>query len=158
MNSKIKLVGSTLGAVALLAPAAAAALPLEAQATDSPAAVVSVEQAAAIPGVSSVQGVFTYDQDAVVSTRAIAEVFHRAAAALCTGLPQYEVDGQGGVVCVKSPGAVFSATVQDMTEEEGVSCRLIGCSCASNGPGGGAVMNADVSGVALAAVAAMARI
>lgn len=96
MNSKIKLVGSTLGAVALLAPAAAAALPLEAQATDSPAAVVSVEQAAAIPGVSSVQGVFTYDQDAVVSTRAIAEVFHRAAAALCTGLPQYEVDGQGG--------------------------------------------------------------
>ncbi|MEC4273641.1 hypothetical protein VJ923_10765 [Adlercreutzia sp. R25] len=158
MNSKIKLVGSAVGAMALLTPAVAAALPVEAQAVDVSAVVApATDMETAAPAAVPVQGTFSYDQNATTSTQAIAEVFNKAATALCAGLPQYEVDAQGRAICVKSPGAAFSATVEDMVGEEGASNYVIGCSCASNGPGGGAVMNADVSGVTLAALAAMAQ-
>lgn len=157
MNSKIKLVGSTVGAVALLTPAVAAAVPVEAQTIDAPAAVAAAceTEVAAETATVPVEGAFSYDQGVVTSTQAIAEVFNKAAASLCAALPQYEVDAQGRVLCVKSPGTSFSATVEDMAEE-GAESYVIGCACASNGPGGGAVMNAEVSGVSLEAVADMA--
>ena len=50
------------------------------------------------------------------------------------------------------PHAV-TATIGEMTEEGAVS-SIIGCACSSNQPGGGAIANAEVSGVPLASIAA----
>ena len=158
MNSKIKLVGSTVGAIALLTPAVAAAVPVETQIVGVPAAVAATceTEAATATAAMPVEGVFSYDQGIVTSTQAIAEVFNKAAASLCTSLPQYEADAQGRVLCVKSPGVSLSATVENMAED-GAESYVIGCACASNGPGGGAIMNAEVSGVSLEAIAGMVR-
>lgn len=43
-----------------------------------------------------------------------------------------------------------------MADEQGADSYTIGCSCATNGPGGGAIANAEVSGVSLATLAALA--
>ena len=50
----------------------------------------------------------------------------------------------------------MEATVAEMAEEEGADSYVLGCSCASNAPGGGAIANAEVSGVSLASLMAMA--
>ena len=47
----------------------------------------------------------------------------------------------------------FTAAIGEMTEEGAVS-SIIGCACSSNQPGGGAIANAEVSGVPLASIAA----
>ena len=50
----------------------------------------------------------------------------------------------------------MEATVAEMAEAEGADSYVLGCSCASNAPGGGAIANAEVSGVSLASLMAMA--
>lgn len=158
MNSKLKAAGSTVGAIALLTPAMAAALPIEAQAIDAPECSVQAVEATAAQETStiSVQGSFSYDQNVTTSTQAVVNVFNKAAASLCAALPQYAVDAQGRAICVKSPNTALVATVDELSEGDTVTYTM-GCACASNGPGGGAVMNAEVSGVSLASVAQKAN-
>ena len=67
--------------------------------------------------------------------------------------------------CVHGPAIQVSvaglptmeATVAELAEEEGADSYVLGCSCASNAPGGGAIAHADVSGVSLAPPLAMAH-
>lgn len=54
-----------------------------------------------------------------------------------------------------SQGAL-EATVEEIAGSEGAESYDMACSCASNGPGGGAIANAEVSGASLASVLAYA--
>lgn len=50
-------------------------------------------------------------------------------------------------------GSTIEATVEDLASEDGAASYTVGCACSSNVAGGGAIVNADVSGVSLASVA-----
>ena len=84
-------------------------------------------------------------------------MFAKAAATLC----QTTADGYGvytaQAIKVSVAGLpTMEATVAEMAEEEGADSYVLGCSCASNAPGGGAIANAEVSGVSLASLMTMA--
>lgn len=146
-----------IGAAALVGTSAFVAAPALALAPD---AVTECESAAAndwvvsdkAASVARVEGSFSFDQDAVSSNESLRQVFAKAAAALCEGLPVYELTSDGSIL-VSGPGGFMEATVADMAEEDGSSAYVIGCACSSNGAGGGAIANAEVSGVALESVA-----
>ncbi|WP_304426157.1 hypothetical protein [uncultured Adlercreutzia sp.] len=159
MDSKVKIAGATVSAMALVGSAVGVAVPALAQEpVGCEAAIVAADtQAAAAEGAVAVEGVFSFSQAATTPTQGIVEVFNKAATTLCAALPQYDVDAQGRAVCVKSPNTAFVATVDEMGAEDAAESYIIGCACATNGPGGGAIMNAEVEGVSLAAVAAMAQ-
>lgn len=158
MNSKFKIVGSSLGALALLTPAVAAALPVDAQAQEAADVVATAaEGTQSATQIFEVQGTFSYDQSTTTATQAIVEVFNKAATTLCAALPQYAVDAQGRILCIKSPGLTLSATVDELAENASEESYIIGCACSSNIAGGGAIMNAEVSGVSVASVAARAQ-
>ena len=100
-----------------------------------------------------VQGAFTFSQDELTPNKTIATVFKTAANALCSSMPRY---AEGMAAPSRMGGDVphaFTATIGEMTEEGAVS-SIIGCACSSNQPGGGAIANAEVSGVPLASIAA----
>lgn len=162
MTSSIKTLGATAGSLLLLSSAALAAAPavmgITADAApEAPACEAVAEDAAATTAVRAVEGQFSYDQGTVTSNETISSVFAKAAATLCDGAhePTPGVIGQAiKVTC--ATGCAFEATVADMAEEEGADSYLIGCSCASNAPGGGAIANAEVSGVTLETLMALA--
>lgn len=108
--------------------------------------------------IKEVRGAFAFDQTTTVATASIVEVFNKAAATLCSAMPQYAMDAQGRPVCVKSPNTSFTATVDELSDEEGAQSYIIGCACATNAPGGGAIVNADVQGVPFASIVARAGI
>lgn len=100
-----------------------------------------------------VQGAFTFSQDELTPNKTIATVFKTAANALCSSMSRY---AEGMAAPIRMGGDVphaFTATIGEMTEEGAVS-SIIGCACSSNQPGGGAIANAEVSGVPLASIAA----
>lgn len=108
--------------------------------------------------VSNVQGVFGASQDVVSPLGDIANRFSKAATALCASLPDYDVTAaQGKIAVTGDVENPFEATVTEMTEEEEAQTYLLKCACASNIPGGGAIINAKVEGVSLASIAALAR-
>ena len=107
--------------------------------------------------VSNVEGSSSYDQGSLSSTSYIAEVFNKAAASLCASLPDYGiVQGSPRVTVDGDVDNAFEATVDEMAEGKGAKTLVMACACASNVPGGGAIANAEVSGVSLEAIAQMA--
>ena len=98
-------------------------------------------------------GVFAFNQDAVTSNRDIATTFRSAATALCTSLPSYAVRGMAEAASVSGPAGAYGVSVGDATAADGDTVT-IGCVCASNGAGGGAAINARVSGTSLRSLAA----
>lgn len=98
-------------------------------------------------------GVFAFNQDAVTSNRDIATTFRSAATALCTSLPSYAVRGMAEAASVSGPAGAYGVIVGDATAADGDTVT-IGCVCASNGAGGGAAINARVSGTSLRSLAA----
>lgn len=161
-----KLNGKTAAALAsatlLAATGVLSAAPALAQTVDSAdgAAVVKQEsgaQASGIVSVAKVQGEFSYTQDTLTSNDAISTVFMKAAASLCATAAD-EVMTQC-VAAIEVGGDVangYTATVDEMAESDGATHFIMGCTCASNGPAGGAIANAEVEGVALASVLAAA--
>ncbi len=140
--TKTKTIGAAASSLLLLSSAALAAAPAVMDITADAAPAGAVEQAAEAKaaetaGVQEVVGQFSYDQGVVTSNETIASVFAKAAATLCQA-------------------TAMEATVAEMAEEEGADSYMIGCSCASNLPGGGAIANAEVSGISLASLATMA--
>ena len=145
MTTSAKTIGAAASSLILLSSAALAAAP----------AVMDITAEAT--GVQRVEGQFSYDQGVVTSNETIASVFAKAAATLC----QATADGYGvytaQAIKVSVAGLpTMEATVAEMAEEEGADSYVLGCSCASNAPGGGAIANAEVSGVSLASLMAMA--
>ena len=137
MTTSAKTIGAAASSLILLSSAALAAAP----------AVMDIT-ADASPAAATRQ---------VTSNETIASVFAKAAATLC----QTTADGYGvytaQAIKVSVAGLpTMEATVAEMAEEEGADSYVLGCSCASNAPGGGAIANAEVSGVSLAPLMAMA--
>lgn len=172
MEKSVKLkAASTMMGAAMIMGGAMAALPAEAVAQgvpDAPDAAAAFAQDAAELGlegavaasstsVREVQGEFSYDQATVTSNDAIANVFQKAAATLCQTMPEYGVtvakEGMG-IIEVSGPDGSLSATVDELVDGEDFGA-IMGCACATNAPGGGAIANAEVEGVALATIAAL---
>ena len=105
--------------------------------------------------VKTVSGTFSYDQNVATSNATISTLFTKAAATLCASLPEYGTTQVGICVSVTSPNGLYSGTVADMAAEDGAASTLMGCACATNTAGGGAIMNAQAQGVALATIAAL---
>ena len=162
MTTSAKAIGAAASSLILLGSAALAAAPavMDITADASPAAATqqaTEASAAEATGVQRVEGQFSYDQGVVTSNETIASVFAKAAATLC----QTTADGYGvytaQAIKVSVAGLpTMEATVAEMAEEEGADSYVLGCSCASNAPGGGAIANAEVSGVSLASLMTMA--
>ena len=163
MTTSAKAIGAAASSLILLGSAALAAAPavMDITADASPAAATQqateASAAAEATGVQRVEGQFSYDQGVVTSNETIASVFAKAAATLC----QTTADGYGvytaQAIKVSVAGLpTMEATVAEMAEEEGAYSYVLGCSCASNAPGGGAIANAEVSGVSLASLMTMA--
>ena len=162
-----KMNGRTAAALAsatvLAASGVLAAAPALAQDASTAPAGTEIEQASGaqaegIVSVAQVQGEFTYTQDALTLNDSIANVFMRAAASLCATAPDKAVACNAVAIAISGDVAnSFIATVGEMSEADGSTTYTMGCTCASNGPGGGGVANAEVEGVSLASVYAQAN-
>ena len=154
MNSKaIKLAGSVVGAAALIGGGTITALANDntpiGNAIERSAGEASAEKALAV------HGWFSYDQTTLTPNSHIASVFRIAATAACASLPDYGIDGASGLIAIGGSAAQesFEATIDEIAEDNSTQTYIMGCACASNAPGGGAVVNAEVSGVSLAGIA-----
>lgn len=162
MTTSAKTIGAAAGSLILLSSAALAAAPAVMDITADATPAATVEQATEARAAESavvqrVEGQFSYDQGVVTPNAELSSVFTKAAATLCQ-TPEEESAGViAETIKVTLAGAeLMEATVADMAESEGASSYTIGCACASNAPGGGAVANAEVSGVSIASLAALA--
>jgi len=160
MKKTAAVAGVITGAM-VLTGASAAALAAAPEATVAPVEAAAAQEAEAFSPfvrVANVQGTFAASQDVLSTVDEIAGMFRKASAAMCASLPNYDV------TAVQAPIAVtgdvenpFDATVTQMVEEQGGQSYILACACASNVPGGGAIANAQVEGISLAAIAAVAR-
>lgn len=104
-----------------------------------------------------VEGQFSYSQDVRSTNAEITSVFRKAATAMCVSLPEYAVQSVDGAVTINlmNEGKI-AATIEDLSDSDETVSRIIGCSCATNGPGGGAVANAEISGIGIASLVSKA--
>lgn len=157
----VKKAGAVIGAVALAGSGLAlVAAPALADATSSSVASQQVAQAGVASNdvaAMSERGFFSFDQNKVSANAHIAEIFTKASAVLCDSLPNYEVNTPGQTISVTGTvDTSFDATVSDMAEEGETSEMIMACACASNVPAGGAIVNAEVSGVTLESIVGLA--
>ena len=158
-TSTMTKTGAILGTALLVGAAGAAFAP--AIGTDAPAAFaqesaqdVAVAKGATV-GAERLEGTFAYNQDVVSSSAQIRGIFCKAAATLCASLPQYGTTTCGSMLVSGPNGPVFDGVLGQGDSDDSASSHIIGCSCATNAAGGGAIVNADVSGTAVATLAAM---
>ena len=158
----IKTLGGVMSAVALISGGAgvaqAATVDSAAPAPAMPVVTAASDSAAPeAPGARTVEGSFSYDQDAVTANAEISGVFCKAAATLCASLPTYGCEtAKAAAITVAGPGASFTATADELAGEEGAASYVMACSCATNVAGGGAIANAEVEGVSLETLVQMA--
>ena len=150
-SQTIKTLGGVMSAVALISGGAgvaqAATVDSAAPAPAMPVVTAASDSAAPeAPGARTVEGSFSYDQDAVTANAEISGVFCKAAATLCASLPTYG--------CETAKAAAI--TVAELAGEEGAASYVMACSCATNVAGGGAIANAEVEGVSLETLVQMA--
>lgn len=157
-TSKAKVLGSVASSLLLVSAGAAVAAPAinAATATDAVAQEATAVEGASIAAnqkaVANVQGDFGYTQDAMTSNSVLASVFNKAAAVLCTGLPNYAISATGDPIQITGE-TQMDATVAELQADDAAASVLMACACATNVAGGGAMANADVSGVTLASIA-----
>lgn len=157
-----KSLGAVLGTAVLVSGAAVApAFASVAESPDATAAQPSVvkqvvgSEAAVLA--NPVMGTFSFSQEALTPTSVISGVFSRAAAALCVSPSYYATSVSSGQIAVEYNGAVIEATVDELADDEASVSDIIGCACSSNAPGGGAIVNAEVSGASIALLVALAN-
>ena len=123
MNKAAKTIGATVGSATLLGAAMMAAAPMPFVSNeDYGLEEASLETTSAVTeSIKEVRGAFAFDQTTTVATASIVEVFNKAAATLCSAMPQYAMDAQGRPVCVKSPNTSFTATVDELSDEDFVA-------------------------------------
>ena len=161
-SQTIKTLGGVMSAVALISGGAgvtqAATVDSAAPAPAMPVVTAASDSAAPeAPGARTVEGSFSYDQDAVTANAEISGVFCKAAATLCASLPTYGCEtAKAAAITVAGPGASFTATADELAGEEGAASYVMACSCATNVAGGGAIANAEVEGVSLETLVQMA--
>lgn len=154
--AKAATIVSAVTGTSLLLAGAGAVVPLvvpdQAVAAQEQVVMGVAQQKAAV---KSVSGTFAYDQAVTTSNATISTLFTKAAATLCASLPEYGMTQTSIAVSVSGPNGLYSGTVADMAAEDGAASALMGCACATNTAGGGAIMNAQAQGVALATIAAL---
>ena len=146
--------GSALAMAGLGMGAAAAFATSDAAPDDAGMVEVSAEQAAASQRVTSpqVQGSFSFTQSEVTPTAQVARAMGDAPDYLCgnAGATGTDVAAEDWEISVggdvESP---YSATVAQLQADPEVQSVLMGCSCQGNPAGGGASVNALVTGVAV---------
>ena len=157
-NIGIKVVSAATG-ITLLAPAIAVAstAPADAAAVDTDATQTWTHVDSSHPSdeksVANVQGDFGYSQAVLTPNEKIAAVFNRGAAALCNAATELTIASPSDWT-ISVTGDVaneYSATLAELESDEQTSA-VMGCSCASNGVGGLAAINAKVAGVPLASI------
>ena len=155
-SQTVKTIGGVMSAVALISGGAgvaqAATIEPAAAAPASATTLAAADVADTEAPARAVEGTFSYTQDAVSSNAEISGVFCKAAATLCASLPTYGCEA----VTVAGPNASFTATVDELADEEEATSYVMACSCATNVAGGGAIANAEVEGVSLETLAQMA--
>lgn len=148
--------GALLGVAALVGGGVAGVMP--AVAAEAPAsASEAVEVASDLDAASlevAVEGSFTYDQNAVTSSETIRSTFAKATASVCASMPTYAAECTCWSIALSSGDSELIATVSEMTGEY-AGTHIMGCACSSNIAGGGAIANAEVSGVSIEAIASM---
>lgn len=153
MSKVTKTTGVVLSAVALVGGAMAAGVPAPAEAVPANAIEVASSHDAAVPEaaapVNVVQGSFSFTQDTTTDMG----VFAKASAVQCTSLPEYGIRDSVTAVMISNVAANIQATVEEVTSGDDLVLRVLGCACSTNAPGGGAIANAEVGGVPLAAIA-----
>lgn len=159
MENAKKMAGIA-GAMLLVAgvgAGAAATVTQPAQAAPAVSAASVHEGYTATQSNNAVKGSFSYSQNVVTSTTDIAGVFSKAATAMCVAMPQY-TEKCVSVTAMQVVGPVGSlmATVDDLAAGDEQS-SLMACACSTNGVGGGAIANADVSGVTMQTLAIMMK-
>ena len=158
MKSKTrKIVGSAFGAVALVSGGAGMAVAAPA-AYDAPSAAVTADAAdgcavAVAQKATVAEGSFSYTQDAITGNACLRGIFTKAAATLCNAMPAYCLEATMSLA-VSAPGVSMDASVADMAGQDDADSYTMACACSTNTAGGGAIANANVSGVALASVLA----
>lgn len=152
MAKHVKTIGALAATGLLMTGAASGAAALAADATDSGAqaaeASQAVESQASYSGaveVSNVQGEFAFTQDAVTSNEAIASTFCTAVASMCSTASSF-VGGEDWSVLVNGE----EVTASELDSDESSTTTVMGCACSANVAGGGAVANAEATGVAVA--------
>ena len=159
-----KIVGTAAG-VTLLAPGAVAfgetvdaALPDASNATWSHVEGTSATAQSPMVSVPNVSGGFSYQQSIVTPNWKIAEVFQKAANALCNATTELTVTAAADWTLTVSGDVAnaYTATLGELAADD-EQTTLMGCSCAANAPGGAAVINAEVTGVPLATIVERAQ-
>lgn len=159
MNARIGTAAALAGSAILVGAGAFAAVPsvaaplLEQTVGSAEDSSQAAESGAA--AIRTVEGSFSYDQGVLSSNDFISQVFAKAAASLCESLPEYSA-GSSGAITVSTDEGSFAATVDELADEKGAHGYVMGCACASNIAGGGAIANAEVTGVSLESLAELA--
>lgn len=112
--------------------------------------------ASALNAVDRVEGVFSFNQDGLTETESISRVFVKAAATLCASLPEDSARTLSQIA-VESGTGHFVVTPSEADGDQAAS-RVIGCACSTNVAGGGAIMNALISGVSMQSIALQAGV
>lgn len=153
---------AAVGSAAVMASSGAQA----ADAGHTSAVVASAAEAGrtrAMPGfvaVSQVEGRFSVSQTEVTPNDQIRSAFRTVTAALCGSAPADEVPAAGDwTVEVGGSGVPrqFTATMQQLAEEASET-YLMGCACSVNLAGGKGIVNAEVEGMSIASIAALAGV
>ena len=146
--NRTKNVVAALAAVSMTAMPVASAFATPADDAAQPAsaagqaAVFAQEDARDARAAAPIQGTFAWDQATITPNALIKTVFQKAAIALCNAV-------SGDVQ------QAYTATLGELADDD-ESTAIMGCTCVSNGAGGPAAINAEVTGVPLATIIAKA--
>lgn len=161
MASNLKKSGAVLSAAMLasmgmagIANAAPVIADGGSQAESAAQAATDVQKGAAA---KQVEGTFSYNQAMTTSNATITDVFSKAAAVMCHSMPEYTVANAKAIRVGGAAGQSFSATVDQLGGQQNGRSLVIACACSTNGAGGGAIANAQASGVMLETIAAFAN-
>lgn len=156
-----KVLGASALGLIMAAGSVAAAVPSDALAVPAAgdeAAQEAAVEASAVPAraTAKVEGAFSFTQEAVTDNGYISQVFRKASAVLCQA--PYLAEAAEAGLPIQVTGSVDEGFTVQVGEDDGQGreTKLVGCACSTNGPGGGAVANAEVAGLTLEALAVQA--
>lgn len=153
-----KILGSIMGVSLIASGGATFMVPLNdafaapqdnAQGTEAEAGQSAVE--GAYVSVANVQGAFSYNQDEITPNDKIRSMFYKATTSMCSTLVGYDY-GDINNWSVEVGGDVrnpVSATLGELAQSDNAEQKVMTCACSSNQAGGGAIINAEVTGVPL---------
>ncbi len=120
-------------------------------------AVLIQEGAQDIQAETQVEGTFTWDQATITPNEVIKSVFQKATIALCNAASELTVtEAEDWTITVSGDvQQAYTATLGELADDD-ENTAIMGCTCVSNGAGGPASINAEVTGVPLATIIAKA--